>query len=58
MTEPEAEIFREHTSRRPTTSPAHEGWLIVSRRGGKSRIAATVAVYLACFRDYGVLAPG
>jgi hypothetical protein len=42
----------------PTTA-AREAWVIVGRRGGKSRIAALVAVYLACFRDYrGVLAPG
>ena len=32
---------------------------MVGRRGGKSRIAALVAVYLACFRDYRrVLARG
>jgi hypothetical protein len=30
-----------------------EAVLIVGRRGGKSRILALVAVYLACFRDYG-----
>ncbi|HSD33231.1 MAG TPA: hypothetical protein VLB49_15025, partial [Gemmatimonadales bacterium] len=31
----------------------------VGRRGGKSRIAALVAVYLACFKDYrNILAPG
>jgi len=39
--------------------PAREGWVIVGRRGGKSRIAALVALYLACFRQYrDVLAPG
>ena len=32
---------------------------MVGRRGGKSRIAALVAVFLACFRDYrAILAPG
>jgi hypothetical protein len=31
----------------------------VGRRGGKSRISALVALYLACFRDYEPhLAPG
>jgi len=52
--------YRQHTGReRPPGSQAPEAWLIVGRRGGKSRIAALVAVYLACFRDYsGVLAPG
>ncbi len=38
---------------------AGEAWLVVGRRGGKSRIAALVAVWLACFRDYrAFLAPG
>lgn len=42
----------------PTTS-AREAWFIVGRRGGKSRIAALMALYLACFRDYSDrLAPG
>jgi len=60
MTDAQAAIFRKHTGRRalPTT-PAREGWLVVGRRGGKSRIAALVAVYCACFRDYRpVLASG
>ncbi len=37
--------------------PAREAWLIVGRRGGKSEIAALIAVYLACFRTYA-LKPG
>ena len=41
------------------TSPVREAWLIVGRRGGKSRVTALIAVYLACFFDYGkYLAPG
>ena len=33
--------------------------MIVGRRGGKSRILALIAVYLAAFRDYApYLAPG
>lgn len=32
--------------------PAREAWVVVGRRGGKSRIAALLAVFLACFRDY------
>jgi hypothetical protein len=54
------DIYRRHTGRTtPPTEPAKEGWVIVGRRGGKSRIAALVAVYLACFRDYrAVLAAG
>lgn len=40
-------------------APAREGWVVVGRRGGKSRIAAAVAVYLAAARDYAaILAPG
>ena len=38
---------------------AREGWLLIGRRGGKSRFAALVAIFLACFRNYrGILAPG
>ena len=53
-------LYRQHTGRQSVpTSPAREAWLVVGRRGGKSRIAALVAVYLACFRSYvDVLAPG
>ena len=53
-------IYRQHTRRTSAPElPAKEAWLVVSRRGGKSIIAALVAVFLACFRDYrGILAPG
>jgi hypothetical protein len=55
-----AELYARHTGRSaPSDQPAREGWVIVGRRGGKSRIAALVALYLACFRDYRkLLAPG
>jgi len=60
LSEVDAATYARHTARRTLpTAPAREGWVIVGRRGGKSRIAALVAVYLACFRDYrSVLAPG
>ena len=60
MTPEELEIFREHTGRaKPPAAPCPEGWCVVGRRGGKSRIAALVLAYLGCFRDYGsILAPG
>jgi len=60
LTDEQLAIFQRHTGRqRPLDKPAREAWLVVGRRGGKSRIAALVAVYLACFRDYGrLLAPG
>lgn len=48
-----AKIYRKHTRRRRSPrGPFAEAWLAVGRRGGKSFIAALVAVYLACFRDY------
>lgn len=60
MTEAEAETFRAHTGR--TTAPLapfREAALIVGRRGGKSRVLALIAVFLATFRDYAPhLAPG
>ncbi len=60
MTDEQRAIFRLHSGREaaPATA-AREGWFVVGRRGGKSRIAALVAVYLATFRDYSkILAPG
>jgi hypothetical protein len=53
-------IYQAHTGRQaPPATPAREAWAICGRRAGKSRIAALVAVYLACFRDHTpVLAPG
>jgi hypothetical protein len=60
MTADQAAIFRRHTGREVLpTAPAREAWLAVGRRGGKSRVAALAAVYLAAFRDYRtILAPG
>ena len=41
------------------SAPAVEAWLVIGRRGGKSRFAALVAIFLACFSDYrSILAPG
>ena len=60
MTPREVDVFSRFTGRTtPPTSPAREAWLIVGRRGGKSRIAALIAIFLACFRNYThILAPG
>jgi hypothetical protein len=54
------EIYPKHTGRTvPPEQPSKEAWLVVGRRGGKSRCAALVAVFLACFRVYRpLLAPG
>lgn len=56
----QAELIQRCTGRSivPTT-PASELFCVIGRRGGKSRIAALLAVFLACFRKYDtVLAPG
>ncbi len=60
MSEDQLALYRRHTGRHtPPGRLAREAWLVVGRRGGKSRIAALVAVYLACFRPYRPgLAPG
>jgi hypothetical protein len=43
----------------PPGAPFTEAALCVGRRGGKSRVLALIAVYLATFRDYRpLLAPG
>jgi len=43
----------------PPTAPAKEAWLVVGRRGGKSQILATIAVFLAAFIDWTpFLVPG
>ena len=53
-------LFQHHTGR--VTAPLAaftEAALIVGRRGGKSRVLALIAVFLAVFRDYrDRLAPG
>jgi hypothetical protein len=53
-------LYRRHTARvAPPSEQAREAWFIVGRRGGKSRIAALVAVHAAFFRDWRpFLAPG
>ena len=53
-------IYRAATGRTAwPVSPFGEAALIVGRRGGKSRILATIAVFLATTRDYAShLAPG
>jgi hypothetical protein len=49
----EAEAFAEVAGgRSPPTKRVRELWAVVGRRGGKSRIAAALAVYLAAFCRY------
>lgn len=60
MEEDDLALYRAHTGRQTAPTEAFtEADLIIGRRGGKSRIMATIAVYLACLRDYDpYLAPG
>jgi hypothetical protein len=60
MTPAMLDVFKECTGRSvaPTVA-SEEGWLVTGRRGGKSRVMALIAVFLACFRSYSAyLAPG
>jgi hypothetical protein len=60
MTEEQLSVYQRHTGRKaPPTAPLHEAWLVCGRRGGKSFILATIAVFLAAFKDWRpYLAPG
>ena len=60
MSDAERAVYTGHTGRTdlPTT-PFKEAALVVGRRGGKSRVLALVATYLATFHGYSPhLAPG
>ncbi len=54
------EVFRHHTEHTEAPTTAYkEACLVCGRRGGKSRVLALIACFLACFRDYEpYLAPG
>jgi hypothetical protein len=56
----EAALYRQATGRETIPGqPFREAWVVAGRRSGKSFIAALVAVFLACFKDYRPhLAPG
>jgi hypothetical protein len=60
MTAEQALIYRACTGREEVPHErADEAWLVVGRRGGKSRMLALVAAYLASFVDWRpYLAPG
>ena len=53
-------LYQTHTGRaEPPMAPFKEAALVIGRRGGKSRVLALIAVFLATFRDYEAhLAPG
>jgi hypothetical protein len=53
MSEEHLALYRKHTGRsQPPTCPARYAELVVGRRGGKSRILALIATYLACVLDH------
>ena len=60
MTDDQLVTYRRFTGRStPPTAPLHEAWLVCGRRGGKSFVLATIAVFLAAFKDWRrYLAPG
>ncbi len=60
LTDAQLDAYKAHTGRtEPPTTPFKEACLIIGRRGGKSRVLALIAVFLACFVDYSDrLAPG
>jgi hypothetical protein len=60
LSEEQLALYCKHTGRStPPSQPSHEAWLICGRRSGKSFVLATVAVFLAAFRDWRpFLGPG
>ncbi len=53
MNPEELATFRKHTGRSsPPSEQVRECWIPTGRRGGKSRVAAAIADYLATLRDY------
>lgn len=58
MTPEQLAPLRQHTGRTEApTAPVRKSWVVVGRRGGKSRLASLLVSFLACFRRYD-LAPG
>src|SRR3954452_21924060 len=60
MDDTDMELYTACTGRTVApTVPFKEACLVIGRRGGKSRMLALIATYLATFRDYSPhLAPG
>ena len=56
LTPGERFVFQALTGRdREPGELVEEFWGIIGRRGGKSRAMSALAVFLACFRDYGAV---
>jgi hypothetical protein len=60
MDDAELGIYRRHTERETAPlEPVREAWMPIGRRGGKTRIGAVVALYMAIRTDHAArLAPG
>ncbi|WOJ93679.1 hypothetical protein R0135_00580 [Congregibacter variabilis] len=59
LTDEQAVVWHELTGRDKPAGPHDELWQAIGRRGGKTQIAALLAVYEACFRDHAPkLSPG
>ena len=60
MNDEQLELYRKHTGRKtPPSEPFREAWLCIGRRGGKSFVLASIAVFLASFKDWRrYLGPG
>jgi len=60
MTPEQLAIYQKHTGRSaPPAQPVREGWLVCGRRAGKSFVLATIAVFLAAFKNWRpFLGPG
>ena len=52
LTDEQRELFQQCTGRTHPNGPHQEAWMVVGRRGGKSFMLATTAVYLAAFKDW------
>jgi len=53
MTPQQLALFQKHTGRTaPSSEPLREAWLVCGRRAGKSFVLATIAVFLAAFKDW------
>jgi hypothetical protein len=60
MSDEQLATYSQFTGRStPPSKPLHEAWLVCGRRSGKSFVLATIAVFLAAFKDWRpYLAPG
>ena len=53
MSDMDLGVYRHHTGRfEPPTRPGRYAELVVGRRGGKSRVLALIATYIACVIDH------